>query len=175
MSKYLTQTHCGGPADVYDPHRILTKFRGFDIHVLPIPRGIGSFLVTLGISMALGVDFSRRVSLVKHLSLNRYHTSRRALWRRPHYRLFSLKRLQHVRFCGIALKQCASRIISRRTQRATKHISPTLVRRTEYHILIYLGLLLSRAGPLGTGHVLRRRFPPLGDNQPPRAREKAEA
>jgi sodium/hydrogen exchanger-like protein 6/7 len=139
---------------VNNPHRTLTKFHGSEIHVLSIFHGIGIFLATFGISMALGVVFGLGVSLLlKHSSLNRYphiETCLVALAAYTSYFLsngLSMSGIVSLLFCGITLKHYAYHTMSRRTQRATKYIFSTLAQLTENFIFIYLGLSLFTSAP----------------------------
>ena len=137
-----------------NPHRTLTKFHGSEIHVLSIFHGIGIFLATFGISMALGVAFGLGVSLLlKHSSLNYYphiETCLVALTAYTSYFLsngLSMSGIVSLLFCGITLKHYAYHTMSRRTQRATKYIFSTLAQLTENFIFIYLGLSLFTSAP----------------------------
>ena len=135
-------------------YRTLTKFHGSEIHVLSIFHGIGIFLATFGISMALGVAFGLGVSLLlKHSSLNYYphiETCLVALAAYTSYFLsngLSMSGIVSLLFCGITLKHYAYHTMSRRTQRATKYIFSTLAQLTENFIFIYLGLSLFTSAP----------------------------
>ena len=137
-----------------DLHRTLTKFHGSEIYVLSIFHGIGIFLATFGISMALGVAFGLAVSLLlKHSSLNYYphiETCLVALAAYTSYFLsngLSMSGIVSLLFCGITLKHYAYHTMSRRTQRATKYIFSTLAQLTENFIFIYLGLSLFTSAP----------------------------
>ena len=137
-----------------DLHRTLTKFHGSEIHMLSIFHGIGIFLATFGISMALGVAFGLGVSLLlKHSSLNYYphiETCLVALAAYTSYFLsngLSMSGIVSLLFCGITLKHYAYHTMSRRTQRATKYIFSTLAQLTENFIFIYLGLSLFTSAP----------------------------
>ena len=137
-----------------DAHRTLTKFHGSEIHVLSVFHGIGIFLATFGISMALGVAFGLGVSLLlKHSSLSHYphiETCLVALAAYTSYFLsngLSMSGIVSLLFCGITLKHYAYHTMSRRTQRATKYIFSTLAQLTENFIFIYLGLSLFTSAP----------------------------
>ena len=135
-------------------HRTLRKFHGSEIHVLSIFHGIGIFLVTFGISMALGVVFGLGVSLLlKHSSLNHYPNIETCLVALTAYTSYflsnglSMSGIVSLLFCGITLKHYAYHTMSRRTQRATKYIFSTLAQLTENFIFIYLGLSLFTSAP----------------------------
>lgn len=135
-------------------YETLTKFHGSEIHVLSIFHGIGIFLATFGVSMALGVAFGLGVSLLlKHSSLNLYphiETCLVALAAYTSYFLsngLSMSGIVSLLFCGITLKHYAYHTMSRRTQRATKYIFSTLAQLTENFIFIYLGLSLFTSAP----------------------------
>jgi sodium/hydrogen exchanger-like protein 6/7 len=122
--------------------------------VLSIFHGIGIFLATFGVSMALGVAFGLGVSLLlKHSSLNLYphiETCLVALAAYTSYFLsngLSMSGIVSLLFCGITLKHYAYHTMSRRTQRATKYIFSTLAQLTENFIFIYLGLSLFTSAP----------------------------
>ena len=122
--------------------------------MLSIFHGIGIFLATFGISMALGVVFGLGVSLLlKHSSLNHYphiETCLVALTAYTSYFLsngLSMSGIVSLLFCGITLKHYAYHTMSRRTQRATKYIFSTLAQLTENFIFIYLGLSLFTSAP----------------------------
>lgn len=122
--------------------------------MLSIFHGIGIFLATFGISMALGVVFGLGVSLLlKHSSLNHYphiETSLVALAAYTSYFLsngLNMSGIVSLLFCGITLKHYAYHTMSRRTQRATKYIFSTLAQLTENFIFIYLGLSLFTSAP----------------------------
>ena len=132
----------------------MTKFHGSEIHVLSIFHGIGIFLATFGISMALGVAFGLGVSLLlKHSSLNLYPRIETCLVALAAYTSYFLSNgltmsgIVSLLFCGITLKHYAYHTMSRRTQRATKYIFSTLAQLTENFIFIYLGLSLFTSAP----------------------------
>ena len=134
--------------------RTLAKFHGSEIHVLSIFHGIGIFLVTFGISMALGVVFGLGVSLLlKHSSLNHYPNIETCLVALAAYTSYflsnglSMSGIVSLLFCGITLKHYAYHTMSRRTQRATKYIFSTLAQLTENFIFVYLGLSLFTSAP----------------------------
>ena len=135
-------------------NRTLAKFHGSEIHVLSIFHGIGIFLVTFGISMALGVIFGLGVSLLlKHSSLNHYPNIETCLVALAAYTSYflsnglSMSGIVSLLFCGITLKHYAYHTMSRRTQRATKYIFSTLAQLTENFIFVYLGLSLFTSAP----------------------------
>ena len=153
-SECLSQTRKSGPTVLNEVHRTLTKFHGSEIHVLSIFHGIGIFLATFGVSMALGVAFGLGVSLLlKHSSLNLYphiETCLVALAAYTSYFLsngLSMSGIVSLLFCGITLKHYAYHTMSRRTQRATKYIFSTLAQLTENFIFVYLGLSLFTSAP----------------------------
>ncbi|KAF9646162.1 sodium/hydrogen exchanger [Thelephora ganbajun] len=135
-------------------YETLTKFHGSEIHVLSIFHGIGIFLATFGVSMALGVAFGLGVSLLlKHSSLNYYPHIETCLVALAAYTSYFLSNglnmsgIVSLLFCGITLKHYAYHTMSRRTQRATKYIFSTLAQLTENFIFIYLGLSLFTSAP----------------------------
>ena len=153
-SECLSQTRKSDPTVLNEVHRTLTKFHGSEIHVLSIFHGIGIFLATFGVSMALGVAFGLGVSLLlKHSSLNLYphiETCLVALAAYTSYFLsngLSMSGIVSLLFCGITLKHYAYHTMSRRTQRATKYIFSTLAQLTENFIFVYLGLSLFTSAP----------------------------
>ncbi|KAJ7827902.1 Sodium/hydrogen exchanger family-domain-containing protein [Mycena olivaceomarginata] len=91
-------------------------------------KGIGIFLASFSVSMALGVAFGLGMSLLlKHSHLNLYPS---------------------IESCLVALlRHYAYHTMSRRTQRATKYIFSTLAQLSENFIFIYLGMSLFTSPP----------------------------
>ena len=141
----------------YDDYRTLSQFHGTEIHVGSIFHGIGIFLLSFSVSMALGVVFGLAMSLVlKHSSLSHYPGIESCLVALSAYTCYffsnglSMSGIVSLLFCGITLKHYAYHTMSRRTQRTTKYIFSTLAQLSENFIFIYLGLSLFTSPPSKT-------------------------
>ncbi|EGO03016.1 hypothetical protein SERLA73DRAFT_165906 [Serpula lacrymans var. lacrymans S7.3] len=135
-------------------YETLTQFHGTEIYISSIFHGIGIFLLSFSVSMALGVSFGLAMSLVlKHSSLNLYPSIESCLVALCAYTCYffsnglSMSGIVSLLFCGITLKHYAYHTMSRRTQRTTKYIFSTLAQLSENFIFIYLGLSLFTSPP----------------------------
>jgi len=135
-------------------YETLTQFHGTEIYVSSLFHGIGIFLLSFSVSMALGVVFGLGMSLIlKHSSLTLYPSIESCLVALSAYTCYffsnglSMSGIVSLLFCGITLKHYAYHTMSRRTQRATKYIFSTLAQLSENFIFIYLGLSLFTSPP----------------------------
>ncbi|KAH9931608.1 sodium/hydrogen exchanger [Epithele typhae] len=135
-------------------YETLSQFHGSDFSVSHLFHGTGIFLLSFGISMALGVVFGLAMSLLlKHSSLSLYPSIETCLVALCAYMCYffsngiSKSGIVSLLFCGITLKHYAYHTMSRRTQRATKYIFSTLAQLSENFIFIYLGLSLFTSPP----------------------------
>ena len=118
-------------------------------------HGIGIFLLSFSISMALGVAFGLSTSLMlKHSYLHLYPSIESCLVALSAYTCYffsnglSMSGIVSLLFCGITLKHYAYHTMSRRTQRASKYIFSTLAQLSENFIFIYLGMSLFTSAPV---------------------------
>ncbi|KAJ7607335.1 sodium/hydrogen exchanger [Roridomyces roridus] len=136
-------------------YETLTQFHGTDeIFLSSVFKGIGIFLLSFSVSMAMGVAFGLAMSLLlKHSSLNLYPSIESCLVALCAYTCYffsngtSMSGIVSLLFCGITLKHYAYHTMSRRTQRTTKYIFSTLAQLSENFIFIYLGLSLFTSAP----------------------------
>ncbi|KAF9261999.1 sodium/hydrogen exchanger [Marasmius fiardii PR-910] len=136
-------------------YETLTHFSGTEqIYVQNIFHGIGIFLLSFSVSMALGVAIGLITSLIlKHSSLSLYPQIESCLVALLAYTSYFLSNgltmsgIVSLLFCGITLKHYAYHTMSRRTQRTTKYIFATLAQLSENFIFIYLGLTLFTSAP----------------------------
>ncbi|KAJ7161034.1 sodium/hydrogen exchanger [Mycena filopes] len=136
-------------------YETLTQFHGTEeIFISSIFKGIGIFLLSFSVSMALGVAFGLAMSLLlKHSSLNLYPSIESCLVALCAYTCYffsnglSMSGIVSLLFCGITLKHYAYHTMSRRTQRTTKYIFSTLAQLSENFIFIYLGMSLFTSAP----------------------------
>lgn len=135
----------------------MSKFHGEDFTVSHLFHVTGIFLLSFGVSMALGVMFGLAMSLtLKHSSLSLYPSIETCLVALCAYTCYffsngmSKSGIVSLLFCGITLKHYAYHTMSRRTQRATKYIFSTLAQLSENFIFIYLGLSLFTSAPTST-------------------------
>ncbi|KAH7927551.1 sodium/hydrogen exchanger [Leucogyrophana mollusca] len=135
-------------------YETLTQFHGTEIFISSIFHGIGIFLLSFSVSMALGVSFGLAMSLVlKHSSLSLYPSIESCLVALCAYTCYffsnglSMSGIVSLLFCGITLKHYAYHTMSHRTQRTTKYIFSTLAQLSENFIFIYLGLSLFTSAP----------------------------
>ncbi|KAJ7146176.1 Sodium/hydrogen exchanger family-domain-containing protein [Mycena epipterygia] len=136
-------------------YETLTQFHGTEeIFISSIFKGIGIFLLSFSVSMALGVAFGLGMSLLlKHSSLNLYPSIESCLVALCAYTCYffsngmSMSGIVSLLFCGITLKHYAYHTMSRRTQRTTKYIFSTLAQLSENFIFIYLGMSLFTSAP----------------------------
>lgn len=135
-------------------YETLSQFHGTEIYLSSIFHGIGIFLLSFSVSMALGVIFGLAVSLtLKHSSLNLYPSIESCLVALCAYTCYffsnglSMSGIVSLLFCGITLKHYAYHTMSHKTQRTTKYIFSTLAQLSENFIFIYLGLSLFTSPP----------------------------
>ncbi|KAJ6491444.1 sodium/hydrogen exchanger [Mycena vitilis] len=136
-------------------YETLTQFHGTEeIFISSIFKGVGIFLLSFSVSMALGVAFGLGMSLLlKHSSLNLYPSIESCLVALCAYTCYffsngmSMSGIVSLLFCGITLKHYAYHTMSRRTQRTTKYIFSTLAQLSENFIFIYLGMSLFTSPP----------------------------
>ncbi|KIJ60894.1 hypothetical protein HYDPIDRAFT_116570 [Hydnomerulius pinastri MD-312] len=135
-------------------YETLTQFHGTEIYLSSLFHGIGIFLLSFSVSMALGVSFGLAMSLVlKHSSLSLYPSIESCLVALCAYTCYffsnglSMSGIVSLLFCGITLKHYAYHTMSRKTQRTTKYIFSTLAQLSENFIFIYLGLSLFTSAP----------------------------
>ncbi|KDQ55944.1 hypothetical protein JAAARDRAFT_36722 [Jaapia argillacea MUCL 33604] len=135
-------------------YETLTQFHGTEIYISSLFHGIGIFLFSFLVSMALGVMFGLAMSLIlKHSSLNKYPSIESCLVALSAYTCYffstgiSMSGIVSLLFCGITLKHYAYHTMSRRTQRASKSLFSTLAQLSENFIFIYLGLSLFTSPP----------------------------
>ena len=136
--------------------RTLSQFHGTEIYLSSLFHGIGIFLLSFSVSMALGVAFGLAMSLVlKHSSLTAYPSIESCLVALCAYTCYffsnglSMSGIVSLLFCGITLKHYAYHTMSHRTQRATRYLFGTLAQLSENFIFIYLGLSLFTSPPSG--------------------------
>jgi sodium/hydrogen exchanger-like protein 6/7 len=134
--------------------RTLTQFHGTEIYITSIFHGIGIFLLSFSVSMALGVAFGLAMSLLlKHSYLSLYPSIESCLVALCAYTCYffsnglSMSGIVSLLFCGITLKHYAYHTMSRRTQRTSKYIFATLAQLSENFIFIYLGMSLFTSAP----------------------------
>ncbi|KAE9395242.1 sodium/hydrogen exchanger [Gymnopus androsaceus JB14] len=136
-------------------YETLSRFHGTEIYMTSIFHGIGIFLLSFSVSMALGVAFGLATSLLlKHSSLNLYPHIESCLGG-PSSILPATSSptecqcQESYRSCSAASLSNITPIItmSRRTQRTTKYIFATLAQLSENFIFIYLGLALFTSAP----------------------------
>ncbi|PFH48859.1 hypothetical protein AMATHDRAFT_64540 [Amanita thiersii Skay4041] len=135
-------------------YETLTQFHGTEIYLRSLFHGIGIFLLSFSVSMALGVVFGLAMSLLlKHSHLNHYPAIESCLVALCAYTCYffsnglSMSGIVSLLFCGITLKHYAYHTMSRRTQRASKYIFSTLAQLSENFIFIYLGMSLFTSAP----------------------------
>ncbi|KAI0920637.1 hypothetical protein AcV5_010323 [Taiwanofungus camphoratus] len=135
-------------------YETLSRFHGTEIYASSLFHGIGIFLLSFTVSMALGVAFGLAMSLMlKHSSLTLYPSIETCLVALCAYTCYffsnglEMSGIVSLLFCGITLKHYAYHTMSRRTQRATKYIFSTLAQLSENFIFIYLGLSLFTSPP----------------------------
>ncbi|KAF5383874.1 hypothetical protein D9757_007436 [Collybiopsis confluens] len=135
-------------------YETLSRFHGEEIYLSSIFHGVGIFLLSFSVSMALGVAFGLATSLLfKHSSLNLYPRIESCLVALAAYTCYffsnglSMSGIVSLLFCGITLKHYAYHTMSIRTQRTTKYIFATLAQLSENFIFIYLGLALFTSAP----------------------------
>lgn len=144
----------------------LSQFHGEEIYLSSIFHGIGIFLLSFSISMALGVFFGLLVSLtLKHSHLSFYPSIESCLVALMAYTSYffsnglQMSGIVSLLFCGITLKHYAYHTMSRRTQRTTKYIFSMLAQLSENFIFIYLGMSIFTLPP--REHSLTTYIKPL--------------
>ncbi|KIY67623.1 sodium/hydrogen exchanger [Cylindrobasidium torrendii FP15055 ss-10] len=135
-------------------YETLSQFHGEEVYISSIFRGIGIFLLSFSVSMALGVAFGLAMSLLlKHSSLNLYPGIESCLVALSAYTCYffsngiGMSGIVSLLFCGITLKHYAYHTMSRRTQRSSKYIFSTLAQLSENFIFIYLGMSIFTSAP----------------------------
>ncbi|KAK0200792.1 sodium/hydrogen exchanger [Desarmillaria ectypa] len=135
-------------------YETLSQFHGTEIYISSFFHGIGIFLLSFSVSMALGVAFGLGMSLMlKHSSLNLYPGIESCLVALSAYTCYffsnglSMSGIVSLLFCGITLKHYAYHTMSRRTQRSSKYIFSTLAQLSENFIFVYLGMSLFTNAP----------------------------
>ncbi|KAF8305561.1 sodium/hydrogen exchanger [Clavulina sp. PMI_390] len=130
-------------------YETLSKFHGMEPHVGSFFHGVGIFLLSFSISMALGVMFGLGCSLtLKHSYLAQFPGIESCLVTLVAYTSYffsnglQMSGIVSLLFCGITLKHYAYHNMSRRTQRTTKYMFSVLAQLSENFIFIYLGLNL---------------------------------
>ncbi|KAI0077016.1 sodium/hydrogen exchanger, partial [Panus rudis PR-1116 ss-1] len=138
-------------------YETLTQFHGSEFHMYNVFHGVGIFLLSFTVSMALGVVFGLAMSLtLKHSSLNLYPGIESCLVALCAYTCYffsnglGMSGIVSLLFCGITLKHYAYHTMSRRTQRTSKYMFGTLAQLSENFIFIYLGLSLFTSPPSST-------------------------
>lgn len=136
-------------------YQTLTHFHGTEVYLSTIFHGVGIFLISFSVSMALGVCFGLGMSLLlKHSSLHLYPAIESCLTTLCAYTCYffsnglNMSGIVSLLFCGITLKHYAYHTMSLKTQRATKYIFSTLARLSENFIFIYLGIALFTSAPI---------------------------
>ncbi|KAF7369823.1 Sodium/hydrogen exchanger [Mycena venus] len=120
-------------------YETLTKFHGLDeIFISSIFKGIGIFLLSFSVSMALGVAFGLAIRASSPSARTPATFFSNGL---------TMSGIVSLLFCGITLKHYAYHTMSRRTQRTTKYIFSTLAQLSENFIFIYLGMSLFTSPP----------------------------
>ncbi|KAJ3526961.1 hypothetical protein NM688_g8192 [Phlebia brevispora] len=147
-------------------YETLSQFHSTEIYVSSIFHGIGIFLLTFSVSMAMGIMFGLATSLIlKHSSLAQYPGIESCLVALSAYTCYffsngtNMSGIVSLLFCGITLKHYAYHTMSRRTQRASKYIFSTLAQLSENFIFIYLGLSLFTSPP--SSEKVTNYFKPL--------------
>ncbi|OWZ32278.1 sodium/hydrogen exchanger 3 [Cryptococcus neoformans AD2-60a] len=130
-------------------YETLSHFHGEDIYLSSLFHGVGIFLFSFLISMALGVSFGLACSLgLKHSHLASYPHIESCIITLVAYTSYffsngiAMSGIVSLLFCGITLKHYAYHTMSRRTQRTTKYMFGVLAQLSENFIFIYLGLNL---------------------------------
>jgi solute carrier family 9 (sodium/hydrogen exchanger), member 6/7 len=134
--------------------RTLAHFHNTEVYLSTIFHGVGIFLLSFSVSMALGVCFGLGMSLLlKHSSLHLYPAIESCLTTLCAYTCYffsnglNMSGIVSLLFCGITLKHYAYHTMSHKTQRATRYIFSTLARLSENFIFIYLGIALFTTAP----------------------------
>ncbi|KAG6833401.1 hypothetical protein H0H87_007386 [Tephrocybe sp. NHM501043] len=135
-------------------YQTLTQFHGTEVYLSSIFHGLGIFLLSFTVSLALGVSFGLGMSLIlKHSSLHLFPSIESCLIPLCAYTCYffstglEMSGIVSLLFCGITLKHYAYHTMSQKTQRATKYLFSTLARLSENFIFIYLGISLFTSAP----------------------------
>ncbi|WWD18633.1 sodium/hydrogen exchanger 3 [Kwoniella shandongensis] len=130
-------------------YETLSQFHGEDIYLSSLFHGVGIFLFSFLVSMALGVAFGLACSLgLKHSHLSTYPHIESCIVALVAYTSYffsngiAMSGIVSLLFCGITLKHYAYHTMSKRTQRTTKYMFAVLAQLSENFIFIYLGLNL---------------------------------
>ncbi|KAK8858738.1 sodium/hydrogen exchanger 3 [Kwoniella newhampshirensis] len=130
-------------------YETLSQFHGEDIYLSSLFHGVGIFLFSFLVSMALGVAFGLCCSLgLKHSHLATYPHIESCIVALVAYTSYffsngiAMSGIVSLLFCGITLKHYAFHTMSKRTQRTTKYMFAVLAQLSENFIFIYLGLNL---------------------------------
>ncbi|WVR06487.1 sodium/hydrogen exchanger 3 [Kwoniella sp. DSM 27419] len=130
-------------------YETLSQFHGEDIYLSSLFHGVGIFLFSFLVSMALGVSFGLACSLgLKHSHLSSYPHIESCIVALVAYTSYffsngiAMSGIVSLLFCGITLKHYAYHTMSKRTQRTTKYMFAVLAQLSENFIFIYLGLSL---------------------------------
>ncbi|KAL1413184.1 monovalent cation:H+ antiporter, CPA1 (nhx1) [Vanrija albida] len=120
-----------------------------DIYISTLFHGVGMFLFSFLVSMALGVAFGLACSLgLKHSHLASYPQIESCIVALVAYTSYffsnglEMSGIVSLLFCGITLKHYAYHTMSKRTQKTTKYMFQVLAQLSENFIFIYLGLNL---------------------------------
>ncbi|KAG5653554.1 hypothetical protein H0H81_012363 [Sphagnurus paluster] len=135
-------------------YQTLSQFHGTEVYLSSIFHGLGIFLLSFTVSLALGVSFGLGMSLIlKHSSLHLFPAIESCLIPLCAYTCYffsnglNMSGIVSLLFCGITLKHYAYHTMSQKTQRATKYLFSTLARLSENFIFIYLGISLFTSAP----------------------------
>ncbi|KAL0073931.1 sodium/hydrogen exchanger 3 [Phycomyces blakesleeanus] len=127
----------------------LRKFRGQELHVINIFKGIGLFLGVFWASTCIGILFGLAVALMlKHSHLYQFPNIEACMISLMAYSSYLFSNAAHMSgivtllFTGITLKHYAYDNMSLRTKRATKYVFQILSQLSENFIFIYLGVNL---------------------------------
>ncbi|RUS17420.1 Sodium/hydrogen exchanger family-domain-containing protein [Endogone sp. FLAS-F59071] len=127
----------------------LVEFRGQELHISNIVRGIGMFFGGFTGSLGIGIMFGLAVALMlKYSQLYRYPNIETCLIGLMAYSSYlfsngiSMSGIVSLLFCGITLKHYAYDNMSLRARRTTKYMFQVLAQLSENFIFIYLGVNL---------------------------------
>ncbi|KAI7874795.1 sodium/hydrogen exchanger 3 [Mucor mucedo] len=127
----------------------LRKFRGQDLHVVNIVKGVGLFLGVFWASTFIGILFGVVVALMlKHSQLYRFTSIESCLVLLMAYSSYffsngtQMSGIVTLLFTGITLKHYAYDNLSKTSKRATKFMFQILSQLSENFIFIYLGINL---------------------------------
>ncbi|WVQ83039.1 sodium/hydrogen exchanger 3 [Cryptococcus sp. DSM 104549] len=130
-------------------YETLSQFHGEDIYLSSLFHGVGIFLFSFVVSIALGVAFGLCCSLgLKHSHLATYPHIESCIVALVAYTSYffsngiGMSGIVSLLFCGITLKHYAYHTMSKRTQKTTKYMFAVLAQLSENFIFIYLGLNL---------------------------------